>query len=1466
MINEGIFGEGGRLIMAKKFYGVMFLGMLALLIPGLRADASGEIYRKPFLSGASQTWIYAGDTYDSSDIRNRVFADDLEDGDLTGKIKETYNNVNANTPGDYKISYEVKDKDGNVSKMDVQVTVVDRNSAEEKTVQRTLYTLGDASHLTGIGFNRGYYHDRQNLGIWLPKGTELEIRLVNGDEFGQNLKIDFMNEDAKTESSAVIPVSGEFVTVKNVFEPTSEGGEESRDSVPFIVTPKQTDVQPIVEFKWKDEFKEISYYRYGDSEADFFKSWKASDDPYAVIEGTTATMLVPIKDRDEITNSSYTSTAEYRFGTIDEMLEWYDAFVEQYDSYAGLDFYAEEPYNQNLRSRFFVKANVSGVGQAYYTLDHSAYTGDSLQLYLTRSWLSLHEFGHGYEGAIATQEHPFVETTNNIMGYYFESTYRPDTDFGWLLGGYAGTKEQRQAALEQRALLRRTQTTSFAGIVAGALHYDVSLYMFVNALDKIGPQEAVAAMHEAYRKNYYDTKKCAASSDTILSSFSDTGAYNFVPYFESYHIEPSVKVKDAIYAKDYPMVYYLKDLVPDDKDAEEIRKDLKLDGVYSLVSTDELAYTGYTSTVTLKIQIDDLKQIENKAIVIKNGSRIVKSVPVTEEVMTIELPAGIYEAELPVPNEGAYNYEDTYLIASAGTAEKELIYERESGNPLIDDIGIKFCGISEGVFAVARMDSSENKLIWKSESKTPHAYFGNEIYARIRVLNAAGVEVFSQSFIGGVEAEEIYQEIDFPVGSQIEIFHQEASSRMLFYSAYTGDTLKQYAASNGETTVYVMTEYGLVRQEWDVDRQKAVYQDVLNSYLQYVMENTDSAALTSEKMLHREKLLLNQACQVLDETEQEKYREKWKILFEEDVTEYTIISQIPSKMLSAAADSEAGVGTDGVAADAVDGDESTYWHSNYKGVNTPNIAENVNNTFTITLAENRDICQLVYVPRSDNANGRILKYELYYSTTESGENFQKIALESNQWEDTLERKTAEFDAPNARRIHIRVLGTAGHVADTYISAAEFYLYERVVKNLQTQNSYLSDLYCEYTESGYVPYKDKNAYGETLTLVGKDGEKQYEKGIGIFTGQTVSYDLTGKGFDTFMAAVGMDAAETKEGAAKLQVYGDGVLLYESGNLHKGMLAEGFSVNISGVEVLTLQVTGTEEQMAVTLGNARFYKTGDNRALVLKVGEIVQAASNNSVGTADETVWTSKNEDIAIVDAAGNVTGLGAGTTTVYAVTNGETVSYTVFVKEVEAVKVQLNQTQLTLKEGEIAVLTVAVFPEFATNKNVTWSSDNAAVTVSQDGTVTAVKEGTAVVRAASQSGVFAECTVTVQKSEEMQPVDPKPDTPQPDTPQTEEIQSAAKPSKVKLASVKRSGKKAVVKWKKNKTAEGYEIWMKTGKGKFKKVKTVSAKKTSVKTKKLKSGKKYTFKVRAYRKDSTGTKVYGAFSKTKSLTIR
>ena len=88
---------------------------------------------------------------------------------------------------------------------------------------------------------------------------------------------------------------------------------------------------------------------------------------------------------------------------------------------------------------------------------------------------------------------------------------------------------------------------------------------------------------------------------------------------------------------------------------------------------------------------------------------------------------------------------------------------------------------------------------------------------------------------------------------------------------------------------------------------------------------------------------------------------------------------------------------------------------------------------------------------------------------------------------------------------------------------------------------------------------------------------------------------------------------------------------------------------------------------------------------------------------------------------------------------------------------------------------------------------------------------------------------------------------------------AKPKKPVFKSLKKKGRRFVLKWKKCK-ADAIEIYMKKGKGKFKKIATKKGTATSYKTKKLARKKKYSFKLRAVAKKGK-KKAYSSFSKVK-----
>ncbi len=133
--------------------------------------------------------------------------------------------------------------------------------------------------------------------------------------------------------------------------------------------------------------------------------------------------------------------------------------------------------------------------------------------------------------------------------------------------------------------------------------------------------------------------------------------------------------------------------------------------------------------------------------------------------------------------------------------------------------------------------------------------------------------------------------------------------------------------------------------------------------------------------------------------------------------------------------------------------------------------------------------------------------------------------------------------------------------------------------------------------------------------------------------------------------------------------------------------------------------------------------------------------------DKTVtWTSSDSNIASVDQNGNVTALALGTATITASCGEVSATCAITVVPTPVTAISLTNTTLTMKVNKTAELLAIVRPDNATDKSVTWSSDNEAiVTVDQNGIVTSWAVGTAIITVTSVSNpeVTAQCFVTVE---------------------------------------------------------------------------------------------------------------------------
>lgn len=163
----------------------------------------------------------------------------------------------------------------------------------------------------------------------------------------------------------------------------------------------------------------------------------------------------------------------------------------------------------------------------------------------------------------------------------------------------------------------------------------------------------------------------------------------------------------------------------------------------------------------------------------------------------------------------------------------------------------------------------------------------------------------------------------------------------------------------------------------------------------------------------------------------------------------------------------------------------------------------------------------------------------------------------------------------------------------------------------------------------------------------------------------------------------------------------------------------------------------------------------KQITLQLGEEYQLVPTIAPSNATnlEVTWSVDDSSVAAVTSAGVVSALKIGETNVTVKTDdgGFTAKCHVVVT-VSVTKVSLGRAHaLTLKPGQSKTITAVITPSNAANKNVSWTTSNAAVaTVDADGlsaTITANAAGEAVVTVKTEDGGFSdECVVTVPQTE------------------------------------------------------------------------------------------------------------------------
>ena len=157
----------------------------------------------------------------------------------------------------------------------------------------------------------------------------------------------------------------------------------------------------------------------------------------------------------------------------------------------------------------------------------------------------------------------------------------------------------------------------------------------------------------------------------------------------------------------------------------------------------------------------------------------------------------------------------------------------------------------------------------------------------------------------------------------------------------------------------------------------------------------------------------------------------------------------------------------------------------------------------------------------------------------------------------------------------------------------------------------------------------------------------------------------------------------------------------------------------IKVYTTDETGKIPTQAVVL-NKTFVTLNPGKTEQLKITYLPDYATA-SIGTVK---WTSSNEAVVTVDAAGKLTAKTAGKAIITAITSDGNVMYCIVtVENIKVSKITIaTTTSNKIATGKKVTLKATVTPSNAYNKGVTWKSSNTKVaTVSSSGVVTTKKK-------------------------------------------------------------------------------------------------------------------------------------------------
>lgn len=651
------------------------------------------------------------------------------------------------------------------------------------------------------------HHGRVPLSYVCNAASSVRVQMRDASQIAQ-LTLRFLNNNSALEHTVV--VDG---TNHDTFWSFGE------DFVPFIDRPigdhaadvAVTLIQPA---------HELPVYTHGESApAKFKQKWSLSASPYALIDIGSIVFLVPPADKKLVTSDDF---------DLLRLHNYYESIYAFYDSNIKVSQGAADAADRVCAKQFFCKADIRGVGLAFYSRGWLGFSSNTIESYLDIDkdpWLIMHEIGHGYEFVFVETAPPLIEVWTNILPnlYQFNTMSATERQVRAWLYGYGA-----RAAVESELNALIDNGADYVNFP-----FRQQLFAYAPMTQTNYGKQAFQQMHREFRQ--FSLRGGGPSEYFIADWWSNASQVDCLPLFllMQQHI-----VSKCMYGTDVHELYTFERALGALKRVAYpacrlLRNFDTLTNNYGIQHLE----TGFApifpaqsaasvANLVIVIHIDDLAQIANELVEIYDGAQLVHSQTVHDKRVYLQAPiaVGVYNLIMPrgrdrrysvsVPqnkfNERGNNCTNLYLVVTNATTQIDVEYTPKDRPDLATRAVGYVLGFADKMAAEFAVDTINRVVRLRVFTKVIHGIFSQ--YFTIGIYRN-DVQVEELVVRGNHSAAAAYQSVNYQINDVMTLtfWDNAPRNRVIFMGTHLQQLQSRYLLA--ENDVYDLSDQHLISKE-----------------------------------------------------------------------------------------------------------------------------------------------------------------------------------------------------------------------------------------------------------------------------------------------------------------------------------------------------------------------------------------------------------------------------------------------------------------------------------------------------------------------------------------------------------------------------------------------------------------------------------------------------------------------------